>query len=243
VNLLHQPSILHHAHPYSFFSGTTSTTATTKTRSYRLLPLQTHLNSGRWNRTCEFPGVLRQRLIHSGPVDAHPLFRRDARAQSRRERRAGADKLQAEGNAAFKQGELKKALHLYSDGIDMCKDHKQLRTNRALVCNKLGRYPEAIEDCTKVLDICELFEGNSGPGVKEARLKALSRRATAYKASFAQGAPSTRLRNSSITSPFPTFFHEHLFSKFRAWASLQKLLLTLNSRFLLNPATRRFRPN
>jgi hypothetical protein len=88
-----------------------------------------------------------------------------------------------EGNAAFKQGDLKKALHLYSDGIDMCKDHKQLRTNRALVCNKLGRYPEAIEDCTKVLDICELFEGNSGPGVKDARLKSLSRRATAYKAS------------------------------------------------------------
>jgi tetratricopeptide (TPR) repeat protein len=87
-----------------------------------------------------------------------------------------------EGNAAFKQGDLKKALHLYSDGIDMCKDHKQLRTNRALVCNKLGRYPEAIEDCTKVLDICELFEGNSGPGVKDARLKSLSRRATAYKA-------------------------------------------------------------
>ena len=105
----------------------------------------------------------------------------DDRAKNRRERRAGADKLQAEGNAAFKQGDLKKALHLYSDGIDMCKDHKQLRTNRALVCNKLGRYPEAIEDCTKVLDICELFEGNSGPGVKEARLKSLSRRATAYK--------------------------------------------------------------
>lgn len=72
---------------------------------------------------------------------------------------------------------------MYSDGIDMCKDHKQLRTNRALVCNKLGRYPEAIEDCTKVLDICELFEANSGPGVKDARLKSLSRRATAYKAS------------------------------------------------------------
>ena len=106
-----------------------------------------------------------------------------------------------EGNAAFKQGDLKKALHLYSDGIDMCKDHKQLRTNRALVCNKLGRYPEAIEDCTKVLDICELFEGNSGPGVKDARLKSLSRRATAYKASSAAPHPAPCPRASALALP------------------------------------------
>ena len=106
-----------------------------------------------------------------------------------------------EGNAAFKQGDLKKALHLYSDGIDMCKDHKQLRTNRALVCNKLGRYPEAIEDCTKVLDICELFEGNSGPGVKDARLKSLSRRATAYKASSAPPHPAPPPRASALAPP------------------------------------------
>jgi hypothetical protein len=132
--------------------------------------------------------------------------------------------VQVEGNAAFKQGDLKKALHLYSDGIDMCKDHKQLRTNRALVCNKLGRYPEAIEDCTKVLDICELFEGNSGPGVKDARLKSLSRRATAYKASRA-------LRCSPRCS--------HVVR--RAWGSSLKRLRTPNLRFLSTQITKRLR--
>lgn len=56
---------------------------------------------------------------------------------------------------------------------------------------------QAVEDCTRCLDICEYLHENKGPSVSDARLKSLMRRAEAKSMLGRLYAPP---------SPFPLIF-------------------------------------
>jgi hypothetical protein len=51
-----------------------------------------------------------------------------------------------------------KAIDSYSDALNIKRDFMVCYTNRALAYIKVFKFPEAIKDCTKVLDYCECFE-------------------------------------------------------------------------------------
>ena len=82
--------------------------------------------------------------------------------QDRRQRRIRdkkiAEELKAKGNEAMKRGLYKSAKHHYSEALEHKKDLLVLYTNRALVCLKLEDMQQAIDDCTRVLEFCEVFD-------------------------------------------------------------------------------------
>ena len=62
----------------------------------------------------------------------------------------------------------------------MTKGNKYLWTNRALAHLKREDYDSAIDDCSKILEYCEVLE-NGYTRSKDAAFKALFRRALGYK--------------------------------------------------------------
>lgn len=79
------------------------------------------------------------------------------RAERRRQGRILAEELKTKGNDALKRGLYKSAKHHYSEALDNKKDMLPLYTNRALACIKLEQMQQAIDDCTRVLEFCEVF--------------------------------------------------------------------------------------
>jgi tetratricopeptide (TPR) repeat protein len=121
----------------------------------------------------------------------------DDRAKDKAERRAKAEVLRQKGNVFLEEGKYRNAFTQYTKGLEEDKSSRALLTNRALCCLKLqnkkvtieklgedvelGSYQQCIDDCTKCLDICEFLYDNTGPGIKQSRLKAHMRRAEAKK--------------------------------------------------------------
>lgn len=64
------------------------------------------------------------------------------------------------GNNFISKKDYGNAVKCYSEGIEYMKDMKELYTNRALAYLKLNEYPRAIQDCTRILEFIECFEGN-----------------------------------------------------------------------------------
>jgi tetratricopeptide (TPR) repeat protein len=89
--------------------------------------------------------------------------------------------LKEKGNEAMKRGLYKSAFKHYSDALDSKKDYLQLYTNRALCCLKLEDTAQAIDDCTRCLEYCEVFEGGWEGKASDLCYKALMRRGQALK--------------------------------------------------------------
>ena len=80
------------------------------------------------------------------------------RNRRRRRDRKLAEELKVKGNEALKRGLYKSAKHHYTEAMEHKKDLMVLYTNRALVCLKLEETQLAIDDCTRVLEYCEVFD-------------------------------------------------------------------------------------
>lgn len=63
-----------------------------------------------------------------------------------------ADQEREKGNEAFKAGDYKEALHLYTSSL-MIDSSINAYNNRAMTYIKLKRYEEALDDCNKVLSM------------------------------------------------------------------------------------------
>lgn len=102
------------------------------------------------------------------------------RAVRRARDRKAAEALKVKGNDAVNRGLYKSARHHYSEALELKKDYLALYTNRALACLKLEDMQQAIDDCSRVLEYCEVFDD----GYEKQRdlcYKALMRRGQALK--------------------------------------------------------------
>ena len=102
------------------------------------------------------------------------------RSQRRKRDRKLAEGAKVKGNEAMKLGLYKSARHHYTEGLEHRKDLLALYTNRALVCLKLEDMQQAIDDCTRVLEYCEVLEGGYVKN-KDLCYKAFMRRGQALK--------------------------------------------------------------
>jgi tetratricopeptide (TPR) repeat protein len=104
----------------------------------------------------------------------------DDRATRRRRDKKIAEEFKEKGNEALKRGLYKSAKHHYSKGLETKKDLLPLYTNRALACLKLEEMQQVIDDTTRVLEYCEVFDDGYE---KQSSLcyKALMRRGMALK--------------------------------------------------------------
>ncbi|GFR76132.1 DnaJ homolog subfamily C member 7-like [Elysia marginata] len=77
-----------------------------------------------------------------------------------------------EGNTAFREGKFQDAYSLYTEALSIDSNNKstnsKLFCNRATVCSKLGKLEEAIQDCSRALELDDTY------------LKAYMRRAKCY---------------------------------------------------------------
>ncbi|XP_059160959.1 dnaJ homolog subfamily C member 7-like [Physella acuta] len=77
-----------------------------------------------------------------------------------------------EGNSAFRAGKYQDAYNLYSEALNIDPNNKstnsKLFCNRATVCSKLNKLDEAIQDCSKAIELDDTY------------LKAYMRRAKCY---------------------------------------------------------------
>jgi len=86
--------------------------------------------------------------------------------------------LKEEGNKFLKLGLYKSAIKKYSEALDLRKDILPLYSNWALARNKIEDFQGSYDDCTRLLEYCEVFED----GFLKSRdlcFKALSWRAVA----------------------------------------------------------------
>ena len=103
------------------------------------------------------------------------MDRRKKRLRDKKE----AEELKVKGNDALKKGCFKTAAKYYSDALEIKRDLLPLYTNRALAKLKLEDYQAVIDDCTKVLEYCEVF--NDGYGKEaDARVPCVLRRTTRW---------------------------------------------------------------
>jgi len=58
----------------------------------------------------------------------------------------------------MKRGLYRTANKHYSDALDETKDLLPVYTNRALARLKLEMWIEAVDDCTRILEYCEVFD-------------------------------------------------------------------------------------
>ncbi|KAM5246751.1 tetratricopeptide repeat protein 12 isoform 2-T2 [Ctenodactylus gundi] len=79
------------------------------------------------------------------------------RAKRRKENKALAEALKKKGNEAFANGDYKRAVLHYSEGLEKLKDMKVLYTNRAQAYIKLGDYQKALVDCDWALKCDENY--------------------------------------------------------------------------------------
>jgi len=80
------------------------------------------------------------------------------RSKTRKRARKQAEDLKLKGNEALKRGLYKSAKQHYSDALELKKDMLELYTNRALACLKLEMPEQVIDDCSRVLEYCEVFD-------------------------------------------------------------------------------------
>lgn len=104
-------------------------------------------------------------------MEAEMLDRRKKRIRDKKE----ADELKVKGNDALKKGLYKTAQKYYSDALELRRDLLPLYTNRALARLKLEDYAGVIDDCTRVLEYCEVFHDGYSQE-KDLCYKALMRR-------------------------------------------------------------------
>jgi tetratricopeptide (TPR) repeat protein len=69
-----------------------------------------------------------------------------------------AEECKVKGNEAMKRGLYKTANKHYSDAIEFKRSIMPLYTNRALARIKLEMWQDAVDDCTRVLEYCEVFD-------------------------------------------------------------------------------------
>jgi len=91
-----------------------------------------------------------------------------------------ANKLKEQGNLRLKKGLYRTAEKDYTDALELKKDSMPLYSNRALARNKLEKWTGAIDDCTRVLEYCEVFENGFETSLNLC-YKAFIRRATALR--------------------------------------------------------------
>jgi tetratricopeptide (TPR) repeat protein len=105
---------------------------------------------------------------------------RDAQERYERKlkREAAALELKEKGNARMALGDHLGAAELYTQGLTACPGHGVLMCNRAQAYLALGRYPEAIADCEKAIELMECGITPRGPHLVKAHL----RRAAALRA-------------------------------------------------------------
>jgi len=80
------------------------------------------------------------------------------------------------GNALLKEGKYEEAVEKYSLGISICRDSKANYLNRALAYMKLGKYKRTIKDCSRILELAEVFEEGYTRS-RDSNFKAFIRRA------------------------------------------------------------------
>lgn len=102
------------------------------------------------------------------------------RSQRRKRDKKLAEELKIKGNEATKRGLYKSAKHHYTEALELKRDYLQIYTNRALVCLKLDDAQLAIDDCTRVLEYCEVL-GGGWAAQQDLCYKALMRRGQALK--------------------------------------------------------------
>ncbi|GFO13168.1 Dnaj homolog subfamily c member 7-like, partial [Plakobranchus ocellatus] len=106
-----------------------------------------------------FQGVLKRAPDHHKAKD---IYRRAKALAAKKE----------EGNTAFREGKYQNAYSLYSEALSIDPNNKstnsKLFCNRATVCSKLGKLEEAIQDCSRALELDDTY------------LKAYMRRAKCY---------------------------------------------------------------
>lgn len=102
------------------------------------------------------------------------------RQKKRRRDAKEAEECKERGNKRLKLGLYKTAEKDYTDGLELKKDCLPLYTNRALARVKLEKWEGAIDDCTRVLEYCEVFE-NGFEKSKGLCYKAFLRRAAAFR--------------------------------------------------------------
>ena len=103
------------------------------------------------------------------------------RAKKRRRNRKEAKQLKEQGNDCLKRGLYKSANKYYSDALEECRDMLPLYTNRALARLKLEMWQDVVDDCTRVLEYCEVFD-DGYTKQRDLCYKALSRRGQAFRA-------------------------------------------------------------
>ena len=82
----------------------------------------------------------------------------EERAARRRKDKKIAEEFKEKGNECMKRGLYRTANKHYSDALDHKKDMLILYTNRALARVKLEMWIDAIDDCTRVLEYCDVFD-------------------------------------------------------------------------------------
>ncbi|KAF4702886.1 hypothetical protein FOZ63_030885 [Perkinsus olseni] len=102
------------------------------------------------------------------------------RNKSRENRAMTARKCKDRGNALLKSGDFVGAIEEYESGLEFQRDNKALWTNKALAELKLGRFEQAADSCSKVLEMVEIFEDGYSQSA-DACTKALLRRSMAFQ--------------------------------------------------------------
>jgi tetratricopeptide (TPR) repeat protein len=82
----------------------------------------------------------------------------DQRSNNRRQRAKEANELKLKANKLMKDGKHAAAIQTYTEAIEVYRSNKYLWSNRALAYIKLGKFKEAEDDCTKMLEYAELLE-------------------------------------------------------------------------------------
>jgi len=86
-------------------------------------------------------------------MEADMLDRKKKRQRDFKE----ATALKEHGNDLLKKGLYKTAIKCYSDAMELRKDILALYSNRALARLKIEDFQGAIDDCTSLLEYCEVF--------------------------------------------------------------------------------------
>ncbi|KAF4664574.1 hypothetical protein FOL47_005061 [Perkinsus chesapeaki] len=102
------------------------------------------------------------------------------RNEARQNRAKTANKYKERGNARLREGDFAAAIEEYDGGLEFQKDNKALWTNKALAELKLGRFEQAVDSCSKVLEMVEIFEDDYSQSA-DACTKALLRRSAALQ--------------------------------------------------------------
>lgn len=103
------------------------------------------------------------------------------RAKKRKRNRKEANRLKELGNDCMKKGLYKSANHHYSAALEEAKDMLVLYNNRALARIKLEMWQDVIDDTTRVLEYCEVFD-ECYTKQRDLCYKSLTRRGQAFRA-------------------------------------------------------------